>query len=136
MSILESKSSENHAAGLILINQNHYSSSVHCSYYSCIQLMKHILLLNEEKTEQELFKKQQSASQNLHEFLINYFVRQLRVNNLYAQYRNTIGKLTELKVLRNDSDYREVVIDETKAKFASDLSLKILRDLKYINGIR
>ena len=98
--------------------------------------MKHLLLLNEGKTEQELFLMQQSANQNLHEFLINYFIRQLRDNNVYTQYRDSIGKLGQLKVLRNDSDYREIIIDETKAKLASDLSLRILKDLKYINGIR
>lgn len=136
MSILENKSNENQAAGLILINQNHFSSSVHCSYYSCIQLMKHILLFSEEKTEEELFSMQKSASQNLHEFLINYFIRQLRENNVYSLYRDSIGKLGELKVLRNNSDYTETIIDETKARRASDLSLKILKDLKYINGIR
>ena len=130
MSILENKSNESHAAGLILINQNHFSSSVHCSYYSCIQLMKHLLLLNEGKTEQELFLMQQSANQNLHEFLINYFIRQLRDNNVYTQYRDSIGKLGQLKVLRNDSDYREIIIDKTKAKLASDLSLRILKDFK------
>ena len=136
MSILENKSNENHAAGLILINQNHFSSSVHCSYYSCIQLMKHILLFNEGKTEEELFAMQKSASQNLHEFLINHFISQLRENNVYTLYRDSIGKLGQLKVLRNNSDYKEIVIDETKARLASDLSLKILKDLKYLNGIR
>lgn len=136
MGILENKSNENHAAGLILINQNHFSSSVHCSYYSCIQLMKHILLFNGEKTEEELYVMQKSTNQNLHEFLINHFIRQLRQNNVYNIYRNSIGKLAELKVLRNDSDYKEIRIDETKAILASDLSLKILKDLKYLNGIR
>ena len=136
MSILENKSIENHAAGLILISQNHFSSSVHCSYYSCIQLMKYLLLLNEGKTEEELYLMQQTAKQNLHEFLINYFIQQLRENNVYTVYRNSIGKLTQLKALRNDSDYKEIIIDETKARLASDLSFKILKDLKYINGIR
>ena len=136
MGILENKSNENHAAGLILINQNHFSSSVHCSYYSCIQLMKHILLSNGGKTEEELYVMQKSTNQNLHEFLINHFIRQLRQNNVYHTYRNSIGKLAELKVLRNDSDYKEITIDETKAILASDLSSKILKDLKYLNGIR
>lgn len=136
MSILENKSIENHAAGLILISQNLFSSSVHCSYYSCIQLMKYLLLLNEGKTEEELYLMQQTAKQNLHEFLINYFIQQLRENNVYTVYRNSIGKLTQLKALRNDSDYKEIIIDETKARLASDLSFKILKDLKYINGIR
>lgn len=136
MSILENKSNESHAAGVILINQNHFSSSVHCSYYSCIQLMKHLLLFREEKTEQELFKMQKLANQNLHEFLINHFIEQLKDNNMYFSYRKSIGRLGELKVLRINSDYKEIIINEAEAKFASDLSLNILKDLKFLNGIK
>jgi hypothetical protein len=44
MSHLLTKSMQNLESADILINANMFSSSVHCSYYSCLQLCKHVLI--------------------------------------------------------------------------------------------
>lgn len=136
MSVLKTKSDENYRSSQILLNQSFFSSSVHCSYYSCVQIMKHILLQIDNKTENDIYEEQRANDNNLHEYLINYFVNKLRDNNLYSTYRNSIGRLTELKLLRNKADYKEIVISESEAIRANTLSSQILSDLKYLNGIR
>lgn len=135
MSILKNKSDENRLAAHILLDNNHFSPSVHCSYYSCIQLMKYILL-KDGLTESELYEKQKISEQNLHEFLINHFFKELRSGNAFSQYRNTIGRLPELKQLRVDADYKAIEISDEDARKAIQLSNRITSDLKFLNRIQ
>lgn len=135
MSILKKKSDENQNSAQILLSNNLFSSSIHCSYYSCVQLMKHILF-EEGLTEMELKNRQDASGRNLHEFLINHFIDGLRQDNLYKQYRNTIVKLPDLKHLRVNADYKEQEIRESDAQFAINLSKRISSDLKFLNNIR
>jgi hypothetical protein len=135
MSILKKKSYENQNSAQILLSNNLFSSSIHCSYYSCLQLMKHILF-EEGLTETELKSRQDASRRNLHEFLINHFIEGLRQNNLYRQYRNSIVKLPDLKYLRVNADYKEQEMRESDAQFAIDLANRISSDLKFLNNIR
>jgi hypothetical protein len=136
MSVLKNKSDESYIAAKLLIDNKHFSSSVHCSYYSCIQLMKYILIDLEGKTEDDLLAEQQLNKEHSHEYLINYFIKLLQQNGVYKTYRNSIGELPKLKVLRVKADYKAINIIEEEAIQAHSLSKKITTDLRHINGIR
>lgn len=135
MSLLLHKSNENCRSSELLIEQSFYSSSVHCSYYSCVQLMIYILINKEGKSEEDIKTEQENVGKNFHVYLINTFITKLRNDRTYHYYRNTIGKLTELKILRVKADYKNAEILESEATEANTLSKRIIEDLKIINSI-
>ena len=68
MEILLIKSVDNYKAAKFLVENQYYNSSIHCAYYSCYQLMKHILF-NELMCPNELPKNNENDSHN--KFKIN-----------------------------------------------------------------
>ena len=68
MSFLKNKSEINFEAAKLLHQNYLFPAVVHCSYYSCIQLMKHIYLFKIKKTEdnlrQEIRKSRDKSSHN------------------------------------------------------------------------
>lgn len=115
MDELKYKSGFNTDAARILIEKNYFAPSIHCSYYSCIQLAKHVLLNKLGITEQNLKKKyvRPIGSHNLiREAIISEL--KLRVKDKYTttQFNSKFGII---KQLREESDYHEVLIDSKKA---------------------
>jgi uncharacterized protein (UPF0332 family) len=144
MSVLKAKSENSLRSAQLLIDQNQFACSVHGAYYGCVQLMKYILKtthqLNEAAIEAEqrtysLTARQQGRDAGVHAYLINRFLKELRDNNLFGRYRQTIGQLPQLKKLRTDADYTEVVTSKAEATNALALAARICDDLKYLNRI-
>lgn len=72
MSNLENKSELNIFAAKILIENNIYPPSVHCSYYSCIQLLKFKMNVFFGVTYEQLAIDISSHSKlNTHEYIIS-----------------------------------------------------------------
>ena len=74
MSILKSKSDINLMAAELLHKNSLYTSVVHCSYYSCFQLMKHLWLEKMGKTEEDLKTANNNTNEGSHEVLINKII--------------------------------------------------------------
>jgi hypothetical protein len=124
---LKNKSGLNRAAADVLLKSNYYPSVIHCSYYSCVQLMKHNLIFIIGKTESQLIEEQRKSNEGSHEVLINNTIIYLKSNNKDWKTFNT--NINQLKKLRIESDYSNINIDSDKGRkslLLTDSVLKIL----------
>ncbi len=129
---LENKSGINQSAAELLSDKGFYAPSVHCSYYSCIQLMKHLLLCCYKKSEQTIFQEvKDGTDHNFHNYIINFFVREIshksRNKNDSSTFRN---KINSLKALRNKADYEAKDVDSPSCRAAITTSVEIIDMLR------
>jgi hypothetical protein len=125
MSYLLIKSNDNFNAALILSNkENKYCSSIHCAYYSCLQLIIHILLIETKESAEDV--RREAVSQNSHIYYINE-VRKL-VENRNPKDVLVYKKIEDLKDFRVKSDYHDMPIDESQSSRAAGIAQQI-RDL-------
>jgi uncharacterized protein (UPF0332 family) len=126
MSILKGKSTENIEAMDILINNGKYTPSIHCAYYSCLQLSKHILSqycsIDYEQQDTE------SSGRGSHNYIIKELSIQLEKIGRFQKlnYNNNINKL---KMLRKISDYNNQTITENEANRAKVMANDIINIL-------
>ena len=74
MSYLLNKSEFNRESAVLLIDNTFYSSSVHCSYYSVFQRMKHEYKKVENINDEEYrVRESQNNRVSSHKFLIDSF---------------------------------------------------------------
>lgn len=128
MGHLKNKSELNLGAAELLHKASYYPSVVHCAYYSCIQLMKHIWLHSMGKSEQDLKIINNSSNQGSHEILINQlksFVRSKSQND-----RDFNRDILQLKRLRVNADYDDISIDYSKSNQSIGLSKATINILK------
>jgi len=128
MGHLKNKSELNLGAAELLLQYSYYSSVVHCAYYSCIQLMKHTWLNSMGKSDNDLRNLNNSSSQGSHEVLINQI-------KIFIQSKSQNGRvfnrdILQLKRLRVNADYDEILIDSKKSNDSLILSKSSLNILK------
>ena len=125
---LKNKSELNLGAAELLHQYSYYSSVIHCAYYSCIQLMKHTWLNSMGKSDNDLRNLNNSSSQGSHEVLINQI-------KIFIQSKSQNGRvfnrdILQLKRLRVNADYDEILIDSKKSNESLILSKSSLNILK------
>ena len=109
MSHLLTKSQENLQAAQILKNRSLFASSIHCSYYSCVQLMKHTLMQKMNKTSDEIDT--ESNGEGSHQWLIKEIFNILFFDkNDWNTANNFNIGVNELKKLRMKADYKNKLI--------------------------
>jgi hypothetical protein len=128
MGHLKNKSELNLGAAELLHQYSYYSSVIHCAYYSCIQLMKHTWLNSMGKSDNDLRNLNNSSSQGSHEVLINQI-------KIFIQSKSQNGRvfnrdILQLKRLRVNADYDEILIDSKKSNDSLILSKSSLNILK------
>ncbi|PJC62847.1 MAG: hypothetical protein CO022_02365 [Flavobacteriales bacterium CG_4_9_14_0_2_um_filter_32_27] len=126
--ILKKKSESSIGAAKALNEINYYSSSVHCSYYSCLQLIKHILLHKYKKSEDELRNEQEKSGKPSHEYLINSILIKIR-DVSPINFRDVSRELPALKMARIDADYKEIEIKKGMSEDAFDKATELLTTL-------
>lgn len=135
MSKLKEKSEFNFASAQLLIDNYLYAPSVHCSYYSCFQLMKFTMNnffdIGYDKLNTKISV---STSGGTHSYVIHFFNNAVKKKNGYFDYRDFSRKIKDLKEFRESSDYDdvEITIDKSqKAKeYATDIRQYIQRNFK------
>ncbi len=128
MSVFLDKSKQNLKAGDLLIKSGLPSSSVHCSYYATVQFMFHILFnkLGKRKDEFDADKRNnREGSHSWAEKLISIDLAK-KSNEDYKWYKR---KFPELKRIREDADYSEVVITKDIGLDALDRSQTLINTL-------
>jgi uncharacterized protein (UPF0332 family) len=132
MTKLKEKSEFNIDAAKVLINNYLYAPSVHCSYYSCFQLMKYALKKIAGIEYEDLGKQIRLSEQNTHKFVINEIGKIIKRKNAY-DFRYFNNNIRELKALREEADYEnvEILIDKSEKalKKAKELRLSLLKEL-------
>jgi uncharacterized protein (UPF0332 family) len=127
MGHLKNKSEINLTAAELLHKNNLYPSVVHCAYYSCVQLMRHIWTNKMGKTFDELSVLTKNSKEGSHELLINKVKTFLRSESLDDRAFN--NSILQLKKLRVKADYEDEQIDSTISHNSISLSnatIKIL----------
>ena len=123
MKILLDKSKYSLQASEFLKNEELFASSVHCAYYSCIQLMRHILFNFLNKDENDFDNSQSNNKAGSHQNLLNTIIYNFYSNNINANSLKNDFK--DIKDLRKNADYKQIVILEKDCKNALNLALKI-----------
>jgi uncharacterized protein (UPF0332 family) len=141
------KSEESLKAAQVLINKKLFNSSVHCSYYACVQLLNYILEYSEDsavktvkaqrpKKETEEDEKDETAKkgQDSHIFLITNFYKLLLGLKAVSQYgaytANDFSKdMGNLRKYRTKADYKEVDISKEKAEECLQFAQTITNNL-------
>jgi len=133
---LRDKSVVNLDAAQLLKEKNyHYCSSIHCSYYSCFQAIKFILLSN-FKINEQIFEARRITSPSIkrgtHDLYIYDLYGKLQSENLGEDAKNFKNSILALQTLRVQSDYKPVKMDKSHSDHAYNLAIKIQKILKRI----
>lgn len=124
------KSESNFKATNKLNNESFYYSSVHCSYYSCVQLMYHLLSFYLKKTEHEISVESHAGSlaeKGLHIWLIKTVFNEFK-NSTDANSFNS--NINDLKTLRGKADYKNRIIKQREAEEARNKAYLTIELLK------
>ncbi len=134
MSEIKSKSEQNLKMARLSIEKTCYSTSVHCSYYACVQFMIHILYNHFEMSEEQVDKEQKRISKDLeagfHAWIRHFFVMKLLPMEGGRIAREFSNYATQLKTMRVLADYKKKEITEQKAMLAQSYSENILKILE------
>lgn len=135
MSALKNKSEFNLEAANALHEKSLYAPSVHCAYYSVLQLMKFAVFstmgINYEDQTKEInaLKKDKASSKGTHEYLIMKVEDVIRgVNRI--EYTEFTRNVKQLKIFRVNSDYDDVEITYDQSSKAIYLANNLRKQLK------
>jgi uncharacterized protein (UPF0332 family) len=132
MSKLREKSEFNIEAAILLVDNNLYAPSVHCSYYSCVQLMKYIIKDFFEIDYSEMASQISQSKSGTHVFLINYLSDSLYDNVSAEKSRSFRRSIKDLKQFREEADYEDVEVLFDKSEKSLNMAKEIIRELKEI----
>ncbi len=124
MSKLKEKSNFNIDAAEILIENSLYAPSVHCSYYSCFQLLKYSMNDFFEISYNKLSVNIATSPMNTHKYIVEYINSQLK-NNKIENNRWFYNSIKDLKHFREESDYDNLEINLDKSTRAFDMAKNI-----------
>lgn len=107
--ILLNKSEKNSDAATLLHGEELFCSSVHCSYYSCYQLMIHIIYNVLGYDEEEYSNTNELNNVGSHNYTIN-IIRQEIISKNNSLTREFADNIRILKDFRKKADYKQVKI--------------------------
>jgi hypothetical protein len=127
MSPLQLKSDFNLQAAEKLIKEHLHAPSVHCSYYSCVQLMLHVIYYKLKADQIEFALEARKQKKGTHGHAIFCLVSELahKVKSdpqAREDYKKFQKDIIELKSLREKADYQDIVIDDKDSGPAKSLA--------------
>jgi len=130
MSKLKEKSEFNIDAAEMLIENSLYAPSVHCSYYSCFQLLKYTMNDFFDISYDNLSRDISSSPLTTHRYVIKYISTELvSFVGRSESERNFTRKIKDLKHFREESDYENLDVDYDKGTQAFELAKNLRRYL-------
>ena len=128
MKILLNKSENSLKASELLMNEDFFASSVHCAYYSCIQLMTHILFNIHKVDEKEFENILKDTKGSSHEILQNEITKEFY--NKEFNVKIFKDKFRTIKKLRVISDYKQMNVFKQDSQIARNSAIIINNILK------
>lgn len=137
---LNNKSEENIMASELLITNNLYAPSVHCSYYAIFQFLTCKWSQYSDLTFKQISNNSKGADS--HNYLIEEVIGFIKDNELDGVtdtiQRNVIktniqklkGKINDLKSFRKKSDYQNIYIDVKISEQSLNYSKDIIKKIK------
>jgi len=127
VSKLRQKSDFNIDAADILITKDLYAPSVHCSYYSCFQLLKYTINvffgIDYKKLKEDIACS--NPHKGTHQYVINFIYKELSSLTNIKESQNFRRKINDLKQFRIESDYEEIEVLSDQGKKAYELAKMI-----------
>jgi len=130
MSKLRQKSEFNIEAAKLLIRGTYYASSIHCSYYSCLQLLKYSIKEFFDIDYEKLSVLISTSGMGTHQFIIDYVVNEIKRNLSFEDSRMFSRAIKDLKQYRIDADYNNIEINMDKGELALSKASEIRDYLK------
>ncbi|NQU85752.1 MAG: HEPN domain-containing protein [Mariniphaga sp.] len=130
MSKLKEKSEFNIYAAELLIENAYFAPSVHCSYYSCFQLLKFTINDFFGIDYDSLASKISSSGKKTHQFVIGYVASKLVRYAGREESRKFKRTIKDLKQFREESDYDNIEIGKDKGETALRKAKEIRNYLK------
>lgn len=131
MSYLKNKSEFNIEAAKKLIENNLYAPSVHCSYYSCFQMLKFKMKDFFGITYEQLGSNISSSSiRGTHEYIISFYKESIREYSDRQRALTFSRNIKELKLFREKSDYEDIEITKTESDKAFKKAEVVLNFIK------
>lgn len=133
MGILKDKAELSFKTAGFLISEKYYNPSIHCSYYSCIQLMLDVFL-EKLKISESMLETQAKTFMQVNRTGHHVFYIQKMRDSLLAKGATVLeinswhNDLSQLKQKRETSDYSRVPCVPTEAELAKGKA-KSVRDL-------
>ena len=131
MSELIKKSLSNYNAAEILIEKKNYSPSIHCAYYSSLQIILFLINSKLSKTWKNYYKDSKDAAtalkqqnESIHNLYISFIKQDISKTDINTQ-RKFSTDIGILKKYRNNSDYTEFEIKDTIAEQSIKLAQNI-----------
>ncbi len=122
------------AAEFLLKSQDgHFVAVPHTAYYSCLLLIEHKCYIVDQKNENDIRPEVNGTKPALHEGLINYMKSSLANStrqNAYADMRNFVSKIADLKKMRVKADYKNENPSLNDSQKSYDLAKEILSIIK------
>lgn len=118
MSKLRLKSDFNIDAASSLLKQNLFAPSVHCSYYSCFQLLKHTIKEFFDVDYETQAMNISATKQKTHQYVVNYITNELKSLASLVESRDFKRKINDLKQFRVESDYENIEVSSDKGNEA------------------
>lgn len=129
----KAKQNQMFSAAQLLHDKTGYICVPHAAYYACMQLIMYIWYYKLGKTESELHQLSIEERQKSHNVLSNYAIKYiLQSKKLDAREDGSIirDKMTQLKKLRNNYDYKEIDVTYDDSKRATDYADDIIKAIK------
>ena len=120
MSKLKQKSEFNIDAAKLLIKEAYYAPSVHCSYYSCFQLMKFTIKDFSGIDYETQSVNISTTGQHTHQYVINFISDELKKFVGIEESRTFKRTIKDLKQFREESDYENIEVSHDKGQNALD----------------
>lgn len=128
MPVFRKKAEENLSAACLLIENNMFSSSVHCSYYAGFQFSKHALAnccgIDYVKQGNE------SSGKDSHYYVLKCIEEDLLKRSWRIAVADYNKYYSKLKQLRKKADYLQDIISSKEAAVAYDYADKMIILLK------
>jgi len=125
LSALREKSNQNFDAAKTLMDNGYLAPSIHCSYYSCFQLLKYSINFFFGIEYSDLSSNIASSNKNTHRYIIDYVYDELSKNVSSIEARNFKREIKDLKFFREESDYEVTAIQWTQCNKAYNLALNL-----------
>ncbi|MBN2745406.1 MAG: hypothetical protein JXR34_01655 [Bacteroidales bacterium] len=108
-----------------LLQLNLFAPSVHCSYYSCFQLLKFVIkdFFGQDYEKQAV--NISTSNQKTHQYVVNYITNELKNIEGIEKSRWFKRNINDLKNYRNESDYENVEVNYNKGNAAFNLANEI-----------
>ena len=141
--LLRNKAITNLDAALILkeLPNRHHCSSIHCSYYSCFQAIKYIIITDLGLSDADIINNREKESSlrngklikpSEHDYLITLLHKNI-INLKKLDDAQTFNEnINKLKSLRNNSDYKPILIEKDKSDNALNYAEAVHKILRRI----